>query len=161
MRPTSERNVFPATEFCPESSQSQCCMQWIKKKSSLPHDTQVCGVPVYKSLLFSFSFSLFFSVNGIPCNEHSRRIAVASLHSWVLSVLHTGSCFAIFKVSFKPQITAGTSIRSSHREGAGVASRPALWRIYNLFHGTRWNTPLISSLAKTASFASPPRQKYY
>ncbi|KAF6357082.1 hypothetical protein mRhiFer1_010006 [Rhinolophus ferrumequinum] len=66
--------------------------------------------------------NLFFFVNDIPHNEHSKRIAIASLSSLVLSVLNAGSCFAISKVSLKPWITAGASIRSSHREEAGSGS---------------------------------------
>jgi len=66
-----------------------------------------------------FSFSFFFLFNDISYDEHLERIAIASLVSFVLSALNAGSCFAIFKVSFNPLNTAGSSIKSSHREEAG------------------------------------------
>lgn len=83
---------------------------------------QVCWVISHKSLLFSSLPHSFLFVNDIPHDVHSERIASASLVNWVLSARNTGSCFAISKVSLKPRITAGASIRSSHREEAGSES---------------------------------------
>lgn len=121
---------------------------------------QFCQVVSHKSLLFpSFPHSFLF-VNDIPHDEHSERVATASLVNWVLSVLNTGSCFAISKVSLKPRITAGASIRSSHREEAGSESSTESVEDTSSLSQPQWNTPFIFSLKKTASFSTLSWQKY-
>lgn len=58
-------------------------------------------------------------VSDTAHDEHFQRMAIASQVSLVLSAPNAGSCVATSKVSLKPWIAAGASIRSSHREEAG------------------------------------------
>lgn len=129
---------------------------------------QVCRVISHKSLLFSSLPHSFLFVNDIPHDVHSERIATASLVNWVLSARNTGSCFAISKVSLKPRITAGASIRSSHREEAGSesstksveeASSLSQHAVEYTFHFRTEKDCIIheSFLTKTIIMSQPPK----
>ena len=101
----------------------------------------------------------FLFVHDVRWDEHSQRIAVVSLLSLVLSVLSSGSGFAISKASLKAWITAGTSIRGSHREGAGSGTSTNSAEDISSLSQSALESPFIS-LQRTAPCTSPSRQKY-
>lgn len=94
---------------------------------------------------------LFSFVNDIPHDEHSERIATASLVNWVLSGSEHRVLLAICCL-WKPRITASTSIRVYTVKKLAVNPPPSLWKRHHLFPRTPWNTPFMFSLRKTASF---------
>lgn len=158
MRLISERHILPTTYFV---YNDQLFALHATDKEENPYFwhanliSDLSHKKPHKSLLSPSLLHSFLFVNDMPHDEQSKKIALASLFSLVLEVLNAKSCFANSKISLKPQITAGASIRSSHREEAGNGSSTNSGEIYHLFHSTQWNTPFISLLRKTASFTSP------